>query len=80
MAKESEGVIGATWSSQNLTKKVSQTCGHVRWELGGVGSESGKHDLIMSSRRGHVQYDGWINGYEFMIKVRNIAYDKEPLQ
>jgi len=43
-------------------------------------SESSKLDLSMSRRRGHVQRDGLRNDYEFMIKVRNIVYDKKPLQ
>jgi len=80
MTKESEDVIGATWSSQNPAGKVSKTCGHIRWGLGGVGSESDMHDPIMSHKRGHVQRNGWRNGYEFVIKVRNIIYDKKPLQ
>jgi len=34
----------------------------------------------MSRKRGHVQYNGWRIDYGFVVKVRNIAYDKEPLQ
>ena len=80
MVKKSEGVVGVTGSSQDLAGKVSKTCSYVRWGLGKVGYESYKYDQIMSRRRGHVQLDGWRNNYRFVIKVRNIVYDKEPLQ
>jgi len=66
MTKEGEGVAGATKSSENLIGKVIKTCEHVRWGLAGDGFEIGKHDLIMSCRRGHVQCDGWKNGYVFV--------------
>ena len=65
---------------QDLAGKVSKTCRYLRWDLRGVGSESSKYDPIMSHRQGHVQHDGWRNDYGFVVKVRNIVYDKEPLQ
>ena len=80
MAKEGEGIVGATWSSQNPAKEVSKTREHVRRGSGGVRSESDKQDPIMSHRRGHVQCDGCRNSYEFVVKIRNVIYDKEPLQ
>jgi len=80
MTKEGEDVTSATRSSQDLAEKVSKSCRYVRWGLIGVGSESDKHDLIMFRRRGHVQRDRWRNGYGFVVKVRNVVYNKEPLQ
>ena len=58
MAKVGEGVTGATWSSQDLTGKVSKICRYVRRGLGEDGFKGDKHDLTMSHRRGYVQRDG----------------------
>ena len=45
--------------------------------MGGDGFKGGKHDPTMSRRRGNVQRD---DGYEIVVKVRNIVYDEKPLQ
>ena len=58
MTKEGEGVAGAIWYSQELAGKVSKTCRYVKRELGGDGSKDGKHDPVMSRKRGYVQRDG----------------------
>ena len=63
---------------KNLLKKLTNR--YVRWGLGGVGSESNKHDPVIIHRWGHIQCDRWRNSYGFVIKVRNIVYDKESLQ
>jgi len=80
MKNKGEGIVGTTGSSQDLTRKVNKTCRCVIWGLRGIRSESDKHDLIMSRRRGHIQHDGWRNGYGIKVKVRNIVYVKESLQ
>ena len=58
MTKEGKGVADATWSSQDLTGKVSKTYRYVKQGLGGDGSKGGKHDSTMSRKRGYVQCDG----------------------
>ena len=80
MTKDGEGIAGAIRSSQNLVVKVSKTCRYVRWELRGDGYENGKHDPTMFRRWSYVQHDGWKNDYGIVIKIRNIVYDKKPLQ
>jgi len=55
MTKESEGIDGATRSSQDLAGKVSKTCMYVRRGLRENGSKSSKHDSIMSRRQDDVQ-------------------------
>jgi len=58
MTKKGEGVVGAIRSSQDLAGKVSKTYRYVRRRLEGDGSESDKHDPIISYRQGHGQRDG----------------------
>jgi len=55
--KRGQRLVSATGSSQDLTRKVSKTCRCIR-RGSGVAFESGKDDLIMPYRRGHVQHDG----------------------
>ena len=38
-----------------------------------------KHDPIISRSRGYVQRDGWRNGYEIVVKIRDIIYHEKPL-
>ena len=58
MVKGGEGVVGATGSSQDLTRQVRKTYKYVKRELRGDGFKSGKHGPTMSRRRGYVQRDG----------------------
>ena len=50
------------------------------WGLEGDRYESDKYDPTMSRRWDYVQHDAWRNNYGIIIKVRNIVYDKNPLQ
>jgi len=80
MTKEGEGIAGVTGSSQGLAGKVNKTCKYIKERLRGDGSKGDKHDPIMSRRWDYVQYDGWKNDYEIVVKIRDIVYDKKPLQ
>ena len=51
MVKENEGIAGAIGSLQDLAGKFSKICRHIRWELEGDESKSGKHDPIMPQTR-----------------------------
>ena len=57
MAKEGEGVAGATRSSQDLAEYVSKTCRYVKRGLGGDGFKGSKYDPITSRRQGYIQRD-----------------------
>jgi len=53
---------------------------HVRRELGGDESKDGKYDPTMSHRRGYIKHDGCRNGYEIVIKVREVVHDEKPFE